>query len=66
MKIAVILSSTRSGYSFGWRVSQWIMNETKKFQQAEFNLLDLRDYDLPIFNEEIGSRGNKNKKLYLR
>jgi NAD(P)H-dependent FMN reductase len=61
MKIAVILGSTRPTYRLGERVAQWVMSETKKYPKAEFTLLDLREYQLPFFNEEAGPRGNKNR-----
>lgn len=61
MKIAVILGSTRPQNRLGERVAKWVMRETQKYPQAEFTLLDLRDYNLPFFDEEIGPRGNKNR-----
>ena len=62
MKIAVILGSTRPQTRLGERVAKFVMNETTKYSQAEFVYLDLRDYDLPFFNEERGPRGNKNRQ----
>ena len=61
MNIAVILGSTRPNYRLGERVAKWVMSEVGKYPQATFNLLDLRDYDLPFFNEEEGPRGNKDR-----
>jgi NAD(P)H-dependent FMN reductase len=61
MKIVVILGSTRPKYRLGERVAKWVMQEIVKFPQAEFTLLDLRDYNLPFFNEEESPKGNKNR-----
>ncbi len=63
MKIAVILGSTRPKYRLGERVAKWVTNETLKFSPVEFQFLDLRDYDLPFFNEESGPRGNKHRQV---
>jgi len=61
MKIVVILGSTRTKFRLGERVAKWVMNETKKYFKAEFTLLDLREYNLPFFDEEEGPRGNKDR-----
>ena len=60
MKIAVILGSTRPDYRLGERVAKWVMSETKNFTQAEFTLLDLREYNLPFYSEKESPRGNKD------
>jgi NAD(P)H-dependent FMN reductase len=62
MKIAIILGSTRPKYRLGERVAKWVMSETQKYSQAEFAFLDLREYNLPFFNEAEGPRGNKNRQ----
>jgi len=62
MKIAVVLGSTRPKYRLGERVAKWVMSETSKFPQAKFTFLDLRNYNLPFFNEEEGPSGNKNRQ----
>lgn len=38
------------------------MDETQKYPQATFTLFDLRDYNLPFFNEKEAPRGNKNRQ----
>lgn len=62
MKIAVVLRSTRPKYRLGERVMKWVINESKKYPQVVFTFLDLRDYNLPFFNENDGPRGNKNRQ----
>jgi NAD(P)H-dependent FMN reductase len=50
MKISVILGSTRE-VRRGERVSLWLMNELKKYPDADFELLDLQNYHLPFYAE---------------
>ncbi len=52
LKIQVILGSTRKN-RFGEQPARWIYNETKKHEEFEVELIDLRDYPLPFFNEPI-------------
>ena len=52
MKIKIILGSTRQG-----RVSEvigkWVMEQAKNISGAEFELLDLREYPMPFFDEPV-------------
>lgn len=50
LQIGVILGSTRIG-RFADRPAQWLMNLAQKWQGATFELLDLRDYPLPFFDQ---------------
>jgi NAD(P)H-dependent FMN reductase len=61
MKISIILGSTRPQHRLGERVAKWVIHETSKFSEATYSFLDLRDYDLPFFNENKGPRGNDNR-----
>lgn len=49
LKIAVIIGSTRPG-RFGDKPAKWIFEEAKKMG-IDVELLDLRDYPLPLYNE---------------
>lgn len=49
-KIAVIISSTRDT-RFGDKPAQWIYNAASAREDLDVELLDLRDYSLPFFNE---------------
>lgn len=51
MKIGVILGSIRK-IRRGERVAKWLMPQLAKFKEAEFELLDLRDYPLPFYSED--------------
>lgn len=50
LKIAVIISSTRDA-RFGEKPAQWILEKAKERPELEVELVDLRDFDLPFFNE---------------
>lgn len=49
-KIGIIISSTRDS-RFGDKPAQWIYNAASARDDLEVELIDLRDYDLPFFNE---------------
>ena len=51
-RIAIIVSTTREG-RFGDKPAQWIFRLAKARGAADFEIVDLRDYPLPLFNEPI-------------
>lgn len=57
-KIQIIIGSTRQG-RYSDKAAQWLLEELKKETQVEAELVDLRDYTLPFFDEPISPmRGN--------
>jgi len=52
LNLKIILGSTRKG-RFVEQPGMWIFNEAKKIRDFDVELLDLRDYPLPFFDEEI-------------
>jgi NAD(P)H-dependent FMN reductase len=52
LKIAIILGSTRPGRN-GEAVSKWIYEIARKRSDANFELLDIKDYNLPLLDEPI-------------
>ena len=60
LKIAVILGSIRK-IRRGGRVAKWLMGQLKQYQEAEFELLDLRDYPLPFYDEVDSPEGLEGK-----
>ena len=50
MKISVILGSTRPNRQ-GERVAKWLMSQLNKDAQVNYELIDLKDYPLPFYNE---------------
>jgi NAD(P)H-dependent FMN reductase len=49
-KIAIIVGSTRPN-RFGPQVANWLLNLANQRGDAQFDLIDLEEVDLPIFNE---------------
>lgn len=49
-KIAIIISSTREA-RFGEKPARWVYDIASQRDDAEFEVVDLRDFDLPFFNE---------------
>lgn len=49
-KIAVIISTTRET-RFGEKPAQWIVEKAREHGGMEIELIDLRDFNLPFFNE---------------
>lgn len=56
-KIQVIIGSTRQG-RFGDKPARWISDELKKNADVEVELIDLRDWPLPFFDEAISPSMN--------
>lgn len=59
LKIKIILGSTRQN-RFSDKAGAWILEKTKKRQEINAELLDLRDYPLPFYNEPISPSMVKN------
>jgi NAD(P)H-dependent FMN reductase len=52
LHIKVIAGSTREG-RFSDKAAAWIAEEIKKKEGVAVEVLDLRDYDMPFFNEPV-------------
>lgn len=52
INIKIIIGSTREG-RFSDKVASWIAQELKKQKEVAFEILDLRDYEMPFFNEPV-------------
>ena|SRR5665647_627357 len=50
IKIGIILGSTRPN-RVGEGVAKWVFEQSKKRNDADFELVDLRDYHLPLLDE---------------
>jgi NADPH-dependent FMN reductase len=51
LKIAVIIGSTRAS-RFGPAPTQWIFELARKREELYVELLDLKAFDLPLYNEK--------------
>jgi NAD(P)H-dependent FMN reductase len=49
-RIGIILGTTRPG-RVGPQVAQWVEKTARTREDADFELVDLADYDLPLFDE---------------
>lgn len=52
VKIGIILGSTRPGRN-GEAVAQWVFDIANKRKEAQFQLVDLADYQLPLLDEPV-------------
>lgn len=52
INIKVIAGSTREG-RFSDKAAAWIADEIKKQEEVVIEVLDLRDYEMPFFNEPV-------------
>ncbi len=52
LKVAVILGSTRPG-RIGEAVAKWTYEIARKRSDAEFELVDVQDYNLPLLDEPV-------------
>ena len=52
LKIAIIIGSTRPG-RVGESVGRWVHDLARQRSDAEFELVDLRDFNLPLLDEPV-------------
>ena len=52
LKVAIIIGSTRPGRN-GEAVGRWIYEKAKNRDDAEYELVDIKDYNLPLLDEPI-------------
>jgi NAD(P)H-dependent FMN reductase len=52
LKIAIIIGSTRPGRN-GEAVAKWVYEVAKKRSDAEFELVDIKDFNLPLLDEPM-------------
>lgn len=57
LRIQIILGSTRSGRA-GERVGRWIETEAKKREDFDIDYVDLKDIELPFFDEPVSPAYN--------
>ena len=67
IRVAVILGSTRPGRN-GEAVAKWVYEVAKKRTDAEFEYVDIKDYNLPLLDEPIppslGQYSNEHTKVW--
>ena len=67
LKDAIIIGSTRPGRN-GEAVGRWIYEKAKNRDDAEYELVDIKDYNLPLLDEPIppsmGRYSNEHTKIW--
>src|SRR3989344_5113159 len=58
LKVKIILGSTRPA-RFSEHAGGWILEQAKKIAGIETEILDLRDYAMPFFNEAVTPSAKK-------
>ena len=51
LKTAIIIGSTRPGRN-GEAVAKWVYEITQKRSDAEFELVDIKDFNLPLLDSQ--------------
>jgi len=65
IKIKIIIGSTRQN-RFSEKPANWILEEAKKLEGVDAELLDLRDYTMPFFDDPMSpsmAKGNYSNKV---
>lgn len=62
MKLGIIIGSTRQGRTSD-RQAKWILNQAEKTDGVEAELVDLRDYPMPFFDEPKSPRYNDAREI---
>jgi NAD(P)H-dependent FMN reductase len=65
LKVAIILGSTRPGRN-GEAVSKWMYEIAKKRNDADFELVDVKDFNLPLLDEPIPPSMGKYSKEHTK
>lgn len=62
MKLAVIIGATRQERKTD-RQAKWALNSAKQIEGIDAEIVDLRDYPMPFFDEPISPRYNPNRVI---
>jgi NAD(P)H-dependent FMN reductase len=65
IRIGIILGSTRPN-RIGEAVAQWVHELARRRSDASFDLIDIRDYDLPLLDEPIPPSQGKYSKDHTK
>jgi NAD(P)H-dependent FMN reductase len=64
-KIAIIVGSTRPGRK-AEAVAQWVLSIAQSRKDAEFEVVDIADYNLPLLDEPVPPSMNKYSKEHTK
>lgn len=65
LKVGIILGSTRPN-RIGEAVAEWVYEHAAKRTDAEFELVDIKDFDLPLLDEPIPPSQGKYSKEHTK
>ncbi|HXG90388.1 MAG TPA: NAD(P)H-dependent oxidoreductase [Vicinamibacterales bacterium] len=65
IKVAIILGSTRPGRN-GEAVAKWVNEHAQKRTDAQFELVDIKDFNLPLLDEPIPASQGKYSKEHTK
>ena len=65
LKIAIIIGSTRPG-RMSEAVANWVYEIARKRKEAEFELVDILDYNLPLLDEAIPPSMGQYKNAHTK
>jgi NAD(P)H-dependent FMN reductase len=69
VRIAVVVGSTRPGRR-SRQVADWVLDRAQRHSGAEFEMLDLADFELPLLDEplppSLGRYENEHTKVWAR
>jgi len=63
LKIAIIVGSTRPGRKAA-AVAKWVRDILKSRKDAEFDIVDIEDYKLPVLDEPVSPGAHQYGKSY--
>lgn len=61
MKVQIIIGSTRPGRQSD-KLAKWVANHTNAVASLDVEIVDLKDYDLPLFNEPSSPQYTPDRK----
>ncbi|SDJ16923.1 NADPH-dependent FMN reductase [Alteribacillus bidgolensis] len=64
-KIAIIIGSTRPGRK-GKVIGEWVYEIANQRSDADFEIVDIADYDLPLLDEPMGAASGQYTKQHTK
>lgn len=62
MKLGIIVGSTRQNRQTP-KMAKWVLNGSRQLEGVEAELVDLKDYPMPFFDEPVSPRYNQNRTI---
>lgn len=65
MKLAIVVGTTRQG-RVSDRLAKWVLNAAGEHDEAEAEVIDLKQYPMPLFDEPVSPRYNPRRTIDVR